>query len=158
MRSFGKGSVQTVIPSPNNGAIRLTTARYYTPSGRSIQGQGIEPDVPVAETPEEVPSFDPEHEANLTHALKNVGGTTNVSLFRAPICHRSPRRFRASRQRISLNPNRPGRTIQTFSFSRRWRWQRRWPLRATASPPTDIPQALTAGSVVAFASTVASFG
>ena len=54
-RSFGKGSVQTVIPFPDNGAIRLTTARYYTPSGRSIQGLGITPDVPVAETREEVP-------------------------------------------------------------------------------------------------------
>ena len=158
MRSFGKGSVQTVIPLPNNGAIQLTTARYYTPSGRSIQGQGIEPDVPVAETREEVPSFDPGHEANLNHILKNVGAQPMSGLCRAPICHRSPRRFRASRQRISLNPTRPGRTIQTFSFSRRWRWQRRWPLRATASPPTDIPQALTARSVVAFASTVASFG
>ena len=44
-RSFGKGSVQTVIALPDNGAIRLTTARYYTPSGRSIQGLGIVPDV-----------------------------------------------------------------------------------------------------------------
>ncbi len=48
-RSFGKGSVQTVIPLPGNGAMRLTTARYYTPSGRSIQGEGIKPDVAVAE-------------------------------------------------------------------------------------------------------------
>ena len=54
-RSFGKGSVQTVISLPDNGAIRLTTARYYTPSGRSIQGLGIAPDVLVAETREEVP-------------------------------------------------------------------------------------------------------
>ena len=52
-RSFGKGSVQTVIPLPGNGAMRLTTARYYTPSGRSIQGLGITPDVTVAETREE---------------------------------------------------------------------------------------------------------
>jgi carboxyl-terminal processing protease len=44
-RSFGKGSVQTIIPLGQNGAIRLTTARYYTPSGRSIQAKGIEPDV-----------------------------------------------------------------------------------------------------------------
>ena len=47
-RSFGKGSVQTIIPlggGASNGAIRLTTARYYTPSGRSIQAKGIEPDV-----------------------------------------------------------------------------------------------------------------
>lgn len=44
-QSFGKGSVQTVIPLPGNGAMRLTTARYYTPSGRSIQAKGIEPDI-----------------------------------------------------------------------------------------------------------------
>lgn len=48
--SFGKGSVQTVLPlGPNKGAMRLTTSRYYTPSGKSIQGQGIEPDVEVAQ-------------------------------------------------------------------------------------------------------------
>ena len=45
--SFGKGSVQTIIPVSGNGAMRLTTARYYTPSGRSIQGRGIEPDIEV---------------------------------------------------------------------------------------------------------------
>jgi carboxyl-terminal processing protease len=47
-KSFGKGSVQTIIPLPGHGAMRLTTARYYTPSGRSIQAQGIEPDITVA--------------------------------------------------------------------------------------------------------------
>jgi carboxyl-terminal processing protease len=46
-RSFGKGSVQTIIPLPGHGAMRLTTARYYTPSGRSIQAEGIEPDIIV---------------------------------------------------------------------------------------------------------------
>jgi carboxyl-terminal processing protease len=46
-RSFGKGSVQTIIPLGGNGAVRLTTARYYTPSGRSIQAKGIEPDQEV---------------------------------------------------------------------------------------------------------------
>jgi carboxyl-terminal processing protease len=48
-RSFGKGSVQTIIPLGSSGALRLTTARYYTPSGRSIQAKGIEPDVVVEE-------------------------------------------------------------------------------------------------------------
>jgi carboxyl-terminal processing protease len=48
-RSFGKGSVQTIIPLGENGALRLTTALYYTPSGRSIQGTGITPDVKVEE-------------------------------------------------------------------------------------------------------------
>jgi carboxyl-terminal processing protease len=46
-RSFGKGSVQTIIPLNGHGAMRLTTARYYTPSGHSIQALGIDPDIVV---------------------------------------------------------------------------------------------------------------
>ncbi|AHJ68446.1 S41 family peptidase [Granulibacter bethesdensis] len=76
-RTFGKGSVQTVIPLPGNGAMRLTTARYYTPSGRSIQGLGIQPDVPVAFTRTEEPHFLPDREADLNHAITNSGGTTD---------------------------------------------------------------------------------
>jgi carboxyl-terminal processing protease len=78
-RSFGKGSVQTVIPLPGNGAMRLTTARYYTPSGRSIQGQGIAPDVKVAESREDEPRFGPEREADLNHILANQGGTPDTA-------------------------------------------------------------------------------
>ena len=74
-RSFGKGSVQTVMPLPGNGAMRLTTARYYTPSGRSIQGLGISPDVEVAASRTDVPHFGPEREADLNRALRNQGGT-----------------------------------------------------------------------------------
>ncbi len=48
-RSFGKGSVQTIMPLRGDGAMRLTTARYYTPSGRSIQGLGVAPDIVVAQ-------------------------------------------------------------------------------------------------------------
>src|SRR5277367_3113233 len=48
-RTFGKGSVQTVLPLGENGALKLTTARYYTPSGRSIQAKGIDPDIRVLE-------------------------------------------------------------------------------------------------------------
>ncbi|MCV0395242.1 MAG: S41 family peptidase [Rhizobiaceae bacterium] len=48
-QSFGKGSVQTIIPLGENGALRLTTALYYTPSGKSIQGKGITPDIEVAQ-------------------------------------------------------------------------------------------------------------
>ena len=73
-RSFGKGSVQTVIPIPGNGALRLTTARYYTPSGRSIQGLGITPDVSVQEDREDFSRFMP-READLDHIIKNQGGT-----------------------------------------------------------------------------------
>jgi carboxyl-terminal processing protease len=74
-RSFGKGSVQTVIPLPGNGAMRLTTARYYTPSGRSIQGLGIDPDVTVAESSEERQSFGADREADLNRIITNQGGT-----------------------------------------------------------------------------------
>ncbi|NQU71803.1 MAG: S41 family peptidase [Rhodospirillales bacterium] len=49
-RSFGKGSVQTIIPIAGHGAVRLTTARYYTPSGRSIQAKGIDPDIVVEQS------------------------------------------------------------------------------------------------------------
>jgi len=74
-RSFGKGSVQTIIPLGQNGAIRLTTARYYTPSGRSIQAKGIDPDVVVEqELPEElkarVSKERPRGEASLRGHLK----------------------------------------------------------------------------------------
>jgi carboxyl-terminal processing protease len=75
-KSFGKGSVQTIIPIPGHGAIRLTTARYYTPSGRSIQGKGIEPDILVEQAKVEViasPQFP--GEADLPGALQNTGGT-----------------------------------------------------------------------------------
>jgi carboxyl-terminal processing protease len=58
-QSFGKGSVQTIIPVQRQGAMRLTTARYYTPSGRSIQALGVAPDVLVEQrTPEEVAELD----------------------------------------------------------------------------------------------------
>jgi carboxyl-terminal processing protease len=78
-RSFGKGSVQTVSPLPGNGGMRLTTARYYTPSGRSIQGQGITPDVEVAASREEQARFGPQREADLNRTLRNTGGTPQAS-------------------------------------------------------------------------------
>ena len=73
-RSFGKGSVQTIIPlGQNNGALRLTTARYYTPSGRSIQAKGIDPDIMVLQdVPDELKGKDDlKGEASLKGHLKN---------------------------------------------------------------------------------------
>lgn len=78
-RSFGKGSVQTVIPLEGRGALRLTTALYYTPSGRSIQGQGIAPDVVVTvPKDEQVANSVISFESDLYGALKN-GGSLNPS-------------------------------------------------------------------------------
>jgi carboxyl-terminal processing protease len=82
-QSFGKGSVQTVMPLAGDGAMRLTTARYYTPSGRSIQALGISPNIIVEQPPppdpelaeegEEEPSFVPQeiNEGDLRGALGN---------------------------------------------------------------------------------------
>jgi len=71
-KSFGKGSVQTIIPLGSMGAIRLTTARYFTPSGRSIQAKGIDPDIAVEQDiPEEQKkNAKPRGEANLPGHLK----------------------------------------------------------------------------------------
>src|SRR5262244_1249922 len=71
-KSFGKGSVQTIIPIPGHGAIRLTTARYFTPSGRSIQALGITPDIGVEQSKVEVIEQQRRtSEADLPGALKN---------------------------------------------------------------------------------------
>ncbi len=75
-RSFGKGSVQTIIPlGSGNGALRLTTARYFTPSGKSIQAKGIVPDIEVLQdVPDELKSrTDTKGEASLRGHLKNDG-------------------------------------------------------------------------------------
>jgi carboxyl-terminal processing protease len=76
--SFGKGSVQTVVPLRGEGAMRLTTARYYTPSGRSIQALGISPDIiveqprrAVDESAEEEEASNPRSEAGLRGSLEN---------------------------------------------------------------------------------------
>ncbi len=74
--TFGKGSVQTIMPLSNGTALKLTTARYYTPSGRSIQAEGIDPDIrlePVRVSAVETP-FKPVKEADLSRHLENGNG------------------------------------------------------------------------------------
>ncbi len=87
MTSFGKASVQTIIPinGGEDGALHLTTARYYTPSGRSIQATGIVPDIAVAQGDEAAPVMAIEHysEANLPHHLQ--AETAGVAAALAPI-------------------------------------------------------------------------
>lgn len=73
-QSFGKGSVQTVIPLPGHGAMRLTTARYYTPSGRSIQAKGIEPDIIVEPAKIETLAIRRFSESDLRGALESENG------------------------------------------------------------------------------------
>ncbi|NOQ63963.1 MAG: PDZ domain-containing protein [Methyloprofundus sp.] len=73
-KSFGKGSVQTILPTGNGGAVKITTARYFTPSGRSIQATGIEPDILLKRLKlEEIEASDYKavKEADLSHHLSN---------------------------------------------------------------------------------------
>ena len=80
-KSFGKGSVQTILPTSNGAAIKLTTARYYTPSGRSIQAEGIEPDIALARVKLEAlekSEFSPITEATLSHHLGNGKEKTEI--------------------------------------------------------------------------------
>jgi carboxyl-terminal processing protease len=86
-QSFGKGSVQTIMPLPNNGALRMTTARYFTPSGRSIQALGISPDI-VSEQiiPEDMKKREARTEASLSGRLdgENIDGESNSKESKEP--------------------------------------------------------------------------
>jgi carboxyl-terminal processing protease len=87
-RTFGKASVQTIIPlGQGNGALRLTTARYYTPSGRSLQAQGVAPDIEVLQdVPKEAADGDPQirSESNLPGHLKAEGAEQSGSQSYVP--------------------------------------------------------------------------
>ncbi|UXU76001.1 MULTISPECIES: S41 family peptidase [unclassified Paracoccus (in: a-proteobacteria)] len=80
-KSFGKGSVQTVMPVTSDSAIRLTTARYYTPSGRSIQALGIQPDIIVEQpdpvTPEDEDADKPRSESKFLSSEADLRGALN---------------------------------------------------------------------------------
>ena len=91
-KSFGKGSVQTIMPLQGNGAIRLTTSRYYTPSGRSIQAVGVVPDVLVEQT--RAPDDSDKTQKTRTEASLR-GSLTNDSLSES-----DKKRIRGRRKRI----------------------------------------------------------
>ena len=93
-RSFGKGSVQTIIPlGAGNGALRLTTARYFTPSGRSIQAKGITPDIEVLqEVPDDLKTqIDTKGEASLRGHLKSEGSEESGSQSYVPLDEKDDR-------------------------------------------------------------------
>ena len=105
--SFGKGSVQTVLPLPGNAAIKLTTARYFTPSGRSIQAKGIAPDIVVEESANGASSTRL-READLENHLEN--GNKDASAPAAPVKPQSkaPAKTKASPGKDeSDEPNEP---------------------------------------------------
>jgi carboxyl-terminal processing protease len=121
-QTFGKGSVQTIMPLGNNTAIKLTTARYFTPSGRSIQAKGITPDVIVKEPGD---TGDRIREADLQHHLegdqekkKAAEGETKPERRR-----RRPTRVRHRAPRSCASPSSSARR-RISSCSRRWRTSR----------------------------------
>jgi carboxyl-terminal processing protease len=76
-KTFGKGSVQTIMPMNNGAALKITTARYFTPSGRSIQAEGIEPDIEVEQlevSKKEDAAVERLREADLRDHLENGNG------------------------------------------------------------------------------------
>jgi carboxyl-terminal processing protease len=83
-KTFGKGSVQTIMPVDNAGALRLTTALYFTPSGKSIQDYGVTPDVTVSDTRTPEDAFAQLRETDLLHSFTNPSGLTTAPLPPAP--------------------------------------------------------------------------
>jgi carboxyl-terminal processing protease len=83
-KTFGKGSVQTIMPIDNAGALRLTTALYYTPSGKSIQDYGVTPDVQVSDTRTPADAFAALRETDLLHSFTNPTGQAAAPLPPAP--------------------------------------------------------------------------
>ena len=149
VKSFGKGSVQTVMPIPGNGAMRLTTARYYTPSGRSIQGLGIEPDIEVLATredPANTAAMRRDREADLRRALRNDNGAGQQQAAPPPLPPLNlpagagrARGARAGRGRRRLRPDqardRPPAAAGAFAAAR----HRRGAGARSAARPADRP-------------------
>src|ERR1700727_2223946 len=112
-RSFGKGSLQTIIPlGAGNGALRLTTARYYTPAGRSIQAKGIVPDIEVLQdVPDELKSrTDTKGEASLRGHLTNGSDEKTGSQSYVPPDHKNDKALKmadALLHGVKVNPTAP---------------------------------------------------
>jgi carboxyl-terminal processing protease len=84
-KTFGEAAIETIIPLNGNGAVKLTTARYQTPSGRAIQGKGLEPDLTVSPLKlEKVAQADRRREADLRGALKNPDAAKEATPNAAP--------------------------------------------------------------------------
>jgi len=132
-RSFGKGSVQTIIPLGASGGLRLTTARYYTPSGRSIQAKGIDPDIVVEEElPDDLKaklaSYKPYGEASLRGHLKNPDDKTAEA-------GEDPAENRGSSAYVTKEPEKDTQLQYALSFLRGTA-----PNAKTAGDPGKLPK------------------
>lgn len=116
-KTFGKGSVQTIMPLPGNGAMRITTALYYTPSGTSIQALGIEPDIEVL--PAKVEQIDTTRlrEADLQNALKN-GNKPDPNAKETAPATKDPAKTTAPKDKASTMTGPQGEEIIDYQLER----------------------------------------
>lgn len=107
-KTFGKGSVQTILPLANQAAIKITTARYYTPSGRSIQAEGIEPDISFQQVKVSKAEADPfesvrEKEADLKGRLDNPNGNSEQDPDKRASDKAAAEKLAADEQALAVN-------------------------------------------------------
>ena len=145
-RSFGKGSVQTIIPLGANGAIRLTTARYYTPSNRSIQAKGIDPDILIEEElPDDLKAKmaneKPRGEASLRGHLKNPDGTEKTEKSEKP--EEKKEEVSGSSSYVPKEPEKDTQLQYALSFLRGTAKEPPAANKAAVTPPTSPEAAAT---------------
>lgn len=115
-KSFGKGSVQAIMPLTNGGAIKLTTARYYTPSGRSIQAKGIEPDIVIDQVHDKLEKVDEQErirEEDFAGALDTVKEKTPP-----PSSKKSPDDKKSVEEEFNLDKNKKKKEIEDYQLMR----------------------------------------
>ena len=148
-RSFGKGSVQTIIPLGANGAIRLTTARYFTPSNRSIQAKGIDPDIVIEEElPDDLKAKmaneKPRGEASLRGHLKNPDGSAKEpSKDAAEAGQKEEKEVSGSASYVAKEPEKDTQLQYALSFLR---GTAKEPPAANSTPPAGATSPEAAGS------------
>jgi carboxyl-terminal processing protease len=114
-QTFGKGSVQTILPLGNDTAIKLTTARYYTPSGRSIQAKGIEPDIKVEDPDSPADEDFGVREADLAKHLENTQGAEDKSAEPAKVREKGIKEDKGGKKSES-KPLEPGEVVSKNDF------------------------------------------
>ena len=118
--SFGKGSVQTIIPLGQSGAIKMTTQRYYTPSGRSIQAKGIDPDIHVQQAKVEVIDLPKRRsEASLRNSLKNENDPRKNEGLKEKEDKKSKDSLKVQKgDKTEKNPSAKNKSVQDYQLAR----------------------------------------
>ena len=117
-QTFGKGSVQTIMPLGSDTAVKLTTARYFTPSGRSIQAKGIEPDIKVEDPNNPVDEDMGIREADLDKHLDNpqgIEGDKPVKMNEKPVSEKTGKEDKGGKK-ADVKPLEPGEIVSKNDF------------------------------------------